>query len=171
MKRALLFALEVFSAFVNECVHAFLLVCRGEAEGEYFVFVSDTGDDVAVDAAVDSRLSELYSDRSVAHDFFRYLFAGIHQFFLRNDFVDQADAMSFLSVDHVSAENHFFAIAAAYDTGETLSAAEARCDAEANFRLTEFSVFSSITEVASAGEFAAAAESVAVNSCNDRRPS
>ena len=132
MKRALLFALEVFSAFVDECVHAFLLVCRGEAEGEYFVFVSDTGDDVAVDAAVDSRLSELYSDRSVAHDFFRYLFAGIHQFFLRNDFVDQADAMSFLSVDHVSAENHFFAIATAYDTGETLSAAEARCDAEAN---------------------------------------
>ena len=136
----------MFSAFVDECVHAFLLVFRGEAECEYFVFVSDTGDDVAVDTTVDSGLSELYGDRSVAHDFFSYLFAGIHQFFLGNDFVDQADAMSFLSVDHVSAEDHFFTIAAAYDTGETLCTTEARCNAETNFRLTEFSVFSSITE-------------------------
>lgn len=76
--------------------------------------------------------------------------------------------MSFLSVDHVSAEDHFFTIAAAYDTGETLCTTEARCNAETNFRLTEFSVFSSITEVASASEFAAAAESVAVDSSDDR---
>ena len=67
--------------------------------------------------------------------------------------------MSFLSVDHGSAENHFFAIAMAYDTGETLSAAEAQWG---NFN-AEFGVFMQ-QRVASAGEFMTAAESVAVNS-------
>ena len=59
-------------------------------------------------------------------------------------------------------------MAAADDTGQALCAAEARSDAQTDFRLAEFSVFSCIADIASAGEFAAAAESEAVDSCDDR---
>mgnify|MGYP006864702994 FL=1 len=54
-----LFTFESCFAYFAESSHAFLLVGCGEAEAEDFSFISDTGYDVAVDAAVDSRLSEL----------------------------------------------------------------------------------------------------------------
>ena len=165
---SLLFVCEVCFAFFNESSHAFLLVFRSKAEAEYFVFIGDTGNNVAVDAAVDSCFSKLYGDFSVGSDLLSRLFSFVHELFLRNDFVYEADAVCFLSVDHLSREDQFFAVAAANDTGKALRAAETGSNAEADFGLAEFSVVGSIAEIASAGEFAAAAESVAVYSGDNR---
>ena len=63
-----LFTFESCFAFFAESSHAFLLVGCGEAEAEDFSFISDTGYDVAVDAAVDCSFGELYSNRSVLSD-------------------------------------------------------------------------------------------------------
>lgn len=163
-----LFTFKRCFAFFAESSHAFLLVSRGEAEAEDFSFISDTGYDVAVDAAVDGSFGELYCNRSVLSDLLSQFNSSRHQFFLREDFVDQADSFCFFSVDHAARVDEFFSVAAAYDTGQALCAAEARSDAQADFRLAEFSVFSCIADIASAGEFAAAAESEAVDSCDDR---
>ena len=59
-----LFTFESCFAFFAESSHAFLLVGCGEAEAEDFSFISDTGYDVAVDAAVDGSFGELYRERS-----------------------------------------------------------------------------------------------------------
>ncbi len=110
----------------------------------------------------------LNGDRGVGEDLFQDRFGTRDEIRGRDDFVDQANAISFGCIDHLSGKNELKSPALPHQPGQALRAAAAWKKAQLHFGLAELCVFCGDSDGASHGGFAATAEREAVD-CSDHR--
>ena len=121
------------------------------------------------DAFIDRLLAVAHRDRGVLGDLAGELEGVLHQFGLRVDRVDQADAQRFVGLDVERRVDELLGHAHADKAGQPLGAAEARRDAKAHFGLAEDGVVAAQADVAAHGELIAAAERETVDRRDDRQ--
>ena len=138
-----------------------------EAVAEQLLFDLDSLLDGEADAVVDCLLAVAHGDGSVLGDLVGQLQDILHQLSLRIHCVDQANAISLVSLDVQCRVDQLLCHAHANQTCQTLGAAEARGDAQTDFRLTKHSVVGADADVAAHSQLIAAAQCKAVDGCDD----
>ena len=138
-----------------------------EAVAEQLFFDFDSLLDGEADAVVDSLLAVAHGDGSILGDLVGQLQDILHQLSLRIHCVDQANAISLVSLDVQCRVDQLLCHAHANQTCQTLGAAEARGDAQTDFRLTKHSVVGADADVAAHSQLIAAAQCKAVDGCDD----
>ena len=123
--------------------------------------------DGQADAVVHCLLAVAHSNGSVLCDLAGQLQDILHQLSLRIHGVDQTDAVSVVSLDVQRRVDQLLCHAHADQTSQTLGAAEARGDAQTDFRLTEHSIIRADAEIAAHSQLVAAAQCKAVDGCDD----
>src|SRR3954447_24930834 len=161
-------AFEVRLAFFAERGHALFPVLGSETLGEERRLDVQPFREAYVESPVRGFDRQFDRGRGIRIDLVQDGFRPGNEFVLGNDFVDQADPVGLLCVDHVGAENQLQRATLADQPGQTLRPPVARDDADRHFRLAELGRFDSQPDRGGHRQFAAAAEGEAVDGRDDR---
>src|SRR3954447_24965628 len=161
-------AFEVRLAFFAERGHALFPVLGSETPGEERRLDVQPFREAHVETPVRGFDRQFDRRRGVRIDLVQDGFRPWNGVVLGNDFVDQADPVGLLCVDHVGAENQLQRATLADQPGQALRPTVAWDDADPHFRLAELRRFDGQPDRAGHREFAAPAESEAVDGGDDR---
>src|SRR5256714_9203727 len=155
-------AFEVWPAFFAERGHALFPVLGSETLGEERRLDVQPFGEAHVETPVRSFDRQFDRGRGIRIDLVQDGFRSRNKVVLGNDFVDQADPVGLLCVDHVGAENQLQRATLADQSGQALRPAVAWDDADRHFRLAELGRFDSQPDRAGHRQLAAAPEGEAV---------
>src|SRR6266480_3432500 len=136
-------AFEVRLAFFAERGHALFPVLGSETLSEERRLDVQPFGEAHVETAVRGVDRQFDRRRGIRIDLVQDGFRPRNEVVLGNDFVDQADPVGLLCVDHFGAENQVQGPSLADQAGQPLRAAVARDDANGHFRLAELGRFDS----------------------------
>src|SRR2546421_5881602 len=160
-------AFEVRLAFFAERGHALFPVLGSETLGEERRLDVQPFGEAHVETPVRGFDGQFDRGRGIRTDLAQDGFRPRNEVVLGNDFVDQADPVGLLCVDHVGAENQLQRATLADQPGQTLRPAVAWDDADRHLRLAELGRFDGQADGAGHRQLAAAAEGEAVDGCDD----
>src|SRR5436190_17251124 len=134
-------AFEVRLAFFAERGHALFPVLGSETLGEERRLDVQPFREAHVETPVRGFDRQFDRRRGIRIDLVQDGFRPRNEVVPGNDFVDQADPVGLLCIDHVGAENQLQGSSLADQAGQTLRAAIAGNDADRHFRLAELGCF------------------------------
>src|SRR5438477_1167214 len=159
---------EVRLAFFAERGHALFPVLGTETLGEERRLDVQPFCEAHVETPVRGFDRQFDRRRGIRIDLVQDGFPPLNEVILGNDFVDQADPVGLLCVDHVGAENQLQRASLADQPRQALRSSVAWDDADRHLRLAELGRFDSQPDRGGHRQLAAPAECEAVNGRDDR---
>src|SRR6266404_6778423 len=161
---------EVRLPLLQEGTQAFARVLRGAREEEGLALELDAGRERGLEGRVDGLLRQPHRDRPLRGDLTCRALRLAEPCLLGDHAGDEPVGERFARGDHPPGEDHVHRDRLADGAGQALRPAGAGKDAEVDLRLAEHRRLRSNDEVGEHGQLTPAAEAVAGDGCNDRRP-